>query len=83
MTLQTKTAEMGMPINTGLLEKNRIEVVDILNTVLANEFLLSTKTRNYHWNITSPNFSELRKFFDEQLDNLMIFLIKLPNEVGR
>jgi starvation-inducible DNA-binding protein len=70
MTLQTKTTEIGMSINTGLLEKNRVEVVTILNTVLANEFVLSTKTRNYHWNVTGPNFSELHKFFDEQYGQL-------------
>jgi starvation-inducible DNA-binding protein len=67
MTLQTKTIEMS---TTGLLEKNQAEVVDILNKVLANEFVLSVKTRNYHWNVVGPNFSEFHKFFDEQYEQL-------------
>jgi starvation-inducible DNA-binding protein len=54
----------------GLLEKNQVAVVEILNKVLADEFVLSTKTRNYHWNVTGPNFSELHKFFDEQYGQL-------------
>jgi len=69
MTLQTKTIEMGMS-TIGLLEKNQVKVVDILNKVLANEFVLSVKTRNYHWNVIGPNFSELHKFFDEQYGQL-------------
>lgn len=69
MTLQTKTMQKNMS-TIGLLEKNQEKVVGILNTVLANEFVLSTKTRNYHWNVTSPNFSELHKFFDEQYGQL-------------
>ncbi len=69
MTLQTKTIEMGMS-TIGLLEKNQVKVVDILNKVLANESILSTKTRNYHWNVIGPNFSELHKFFDEQYEQL-------------
>lgn len=67
MTLQTKT--MGMS-TIGLLEKNQVKVVDILNKILANEFLLSIKTKNYHWNVIGPNFSELHKFFDEQYGQL-------------
>ena len=69
MTLQTKPIEMGMS-TIGLLEKNQVKVVDILNKVLANEFVLSIKTRNYHWNVIGPNFSELHKFFDEQYGQL-------------
>lgn len=67
MTLQTKTIEMS---SLGLLEKNQSEVVDILNKVLANEFVLSVKTRNYHWNVVGQNFSEFHKFFDEQYGQL-------------
>ena len=59
---------------TGLLETYQVEVVDILNKVLANESTLSLKTRNYHWNVVGLNFSELHKFFDaqyEQLDDIL------------
>jgi len=69
MTLQTKAIEMEMS-TIGLLEKNQVKVVDILNKTLANESVLSLKTRNYHWNVIGPNFSELHKFFDEQYGQL-------------
>lgn len=84
MTLQTKTMEIEMS-TTGLLEKNQVEVVDILNKTLADEFVLSTKTRNYHWNVVSPNFSELHKFFDEQygqLDDILDQVAERSRAIG-
>ena len=53
-------------LNIGLNDKQRTGVVDILNAALANEFVLYTKTRNYHWNVTGPQFNDLHKFFDAQ-----------------
>lgn len=38
-----------MTFNIGLSESNRDGVVKILNTVLADDYVLYTKTRNYHW----------------------------------
>ncbi|MDO8756385.1 MAG: DNA starvation/stationary phase protection protein, partial [Elusimicrobiota bacterium] len=29
-------------------------------------FVLNTKTRNFHWNVTGFNFSAMHKFFEEQ-----------------
>ena len=45
----------------GLMDKNRDAVVKILNTTLADEMVLLTKTRNYHWNVTGPQFNDLHK----------------------
>ena len=55
-----------MRINIGLNDKQRGGVITVLNTLLADEFVLYTKTRRFHWNVTGPNFSELHRFFDEQ-----------------
>lgn len=57
-------------LNIGIEEANRKAVADRLQQVLADEVLLYTKTRNYHWNIESRNFSELHKFYEEQYDEL-------------
>ena len=35
-----------------------------LNTILADEFVLYTKTRNYHWNVEGSNFMEMHKFYE-------------------
>ena len=54
----------------GLLDKNRDAVVKILNTTLADEMVLLVKTRNYHWNVTGPQFNDLHKFLDAQYEEL-------------
>ena len=61
-------------INIGLSEKQRSGVVDILNAALADEFALYTKTRNFHWNVTGPQFNELHKFFEAQYEELEGFI---------
>jgi starvation-inducible DNA-binding protein len=46
----------------------------LLNTMLSDEYLLYTKTRNAHWNIQGKSFMELHKLFESQyeaLDNII------------
>ena len=57
-------------MNIGIPEKNRGAVAGILNALLADEYVLYTKTRKYHWNVTGPHFSELHKFFEAQYEAL-------------
>ncbi|GBC83512.1 DNA protection during starvation protein 2 [bacterium HR10] len=59
-----------MKPNIGLSDKQRAGVVEILNTLLADEYVLYTKTRNYHWNVVGPRFNELHRFFQEQYEAL-------------
>lgn len=59
-----------MSMNIGLSEEQREGVVAILNTLLSDEYLLYTKTRNYHWNVVGPQFHDLHKFFEAQYNAL-------------
>lgn len=59
-----------MKPNIEISDKNRQAVADILNTLLADEYVLFTKTRNAHWNIEASNFMELHKFFEGQYEAL-------------
>jgi starvation-inducible DNA-binding protein len=56
--------------NIGIRDGDRQAVIALLNTLLADEFLLYTKTRNYHWNVTGPQFNDLHKFFESQYEAL-------------
>jgi starvation-inducible DNA-binding protein len=63
-----------MSVNIGIPDDNRQKTVEILNTLLAVEFLLYTKSRNYLWNVTGPQFNDLHKFFEslyEALDEVI------------
>ena len=53
-------------MNIGIEDKNSTQVVKILSRVLADEYVLYTKTRGYHWNVTGMQFVELHKFFESQ-----------------
>jgi len=70
LTLQPRVFKNEVFVNIGLGERSREGIIDILNTLLANESVLSFKTRNYHWNIMGSNFRELYKFFEEQYEKL-------------
>ena len=59
-----------MKPNIGIEDKNRQSVTQILNHLLSDEYVLYTKTRNYHWNVVGPDFSELHKFFESQYEEL-------------
>ena len=49
----------------GLSEEVRDRVIGILNTTLADEHALYVKTRNYHWNVTGPQFRSLHEMLEE------------------
>ncbi|MGF7039348.1 Dps family protein [Mucilaginibacter lappiensis] len=58
----------------GITPENLSKVAHALNVVLADEFLLYTKTRNAHWNVEGADFHSKHLFFEsqyEQLDEIM------------
>lgn len=61
-------------MNIGLGDKQRSGVIEILNAALADEFVLYAKTRNYHWNVTGPQFNDLHKFFEAQYEEIEGFI---------
>ncbi|HEY0609961.1 MAG TPA: DNA starvation/stationary phase protection protein [Chitinophaga sp.] len=59
-----------MKANIGISEENLKAVALELNKALADQMVLYTKTRNYHWNVEGPDFMELHKFYEEQYGEL-------------
>lgn len=59
-----------MQVNIGLTEAQREGVCRVLQALLADEFVLYTKARNYHWNVIGPQFHDLHKLFEEQYEAL-------------
>jgi len=58
----------------GITEQNRKAVSIELSKLLADEFVLYTKTRNAHWNVEGADFHSMHLFFEsqyEQLDDVM------------
>ncbi len=70
-TKLSKTAVKGAVVpNLGLDENARQQIVALLNKRLSDTFVLYTKTLNYHWNITGPEFIALHLLLNEQYDAL-------------
>lgn len=59
-----------MNTNIGITEANRQAVANQLAKLLADEFVLYTKTRNAHWNIEGPDFHSMHLFFESQYNQL-------------
>ena len=52
--------------NIGLAPNVRQKVIDVLGGIIADQYILYTKTRNYHWNVTGEDFAQYHKLFEEQ-----------------
>ena len=59
-----------MKPNIGISDKHKQEIVIQLSKLLADEFILYTKTRNAHWNLEGKDFHGLHLFFEEQFKQL-------------
>jgi starvation-inducible DNA-binding protein len=70
-----------MKSNIGIPEKDIEEIVTFLNTLLADEYALYTKTRNAHWNVKGANFFELHKFFEAQYTELDVMIDNIAERV--
>ena len=59
-----------MKPNIGITDANRQAVSEQLAKLLADEFVLYTKTRNAHWNVEGPDFHSMHLFFESQYEAL-------------
>jgi starvation-inducible DNA-binding protein len=63
-----------MKTQIGISEENKLAVATQLSKLLADEYVLYTKTRNAHWNVEGTDFHSMHLFFEsqyEQLDEIM------------
>jgi len=59
-----------MKTNIGISQQNLQAVAAELSKLLADEFVLYTKTRNAHWNVEGPDFHTMHIFFEQQYEAL-------------
>lgn len=68
--LKASISKSPYHIDTGIDDKDRVAVADLLQKVLANVNVLYIKTRNYHWNVTGPRFRTLHLLLEDQYTQL-------------
>jgi starvation-inducible DNA-binding protein len=59
-----------MQPHIGLEKETRHRVIESLQHLLADEFVLYLKTRNFHWNVEGAQFYQLHKLFEAQYEEI-------------
>ncbi|MDB5284156.1 MAG: starvation/stationary phase protection protein [Bacteroidota bacterium] len=59
-----------MKPNVGIQEKNLKGIIKLLSSLLADDVVLYTKTRKFHWNVKGESFMELHLLFEGQYKEL-------------
>jgi starvation-inducible DNA-binding protein len=59
-----------MKTNIGITKENRERVADVLAKLLADEFVLYTKTLGAHWNLEGHDFHTKHLFFEEHYNSI-------------
>ena len=59
-----------MNTNIGITKENRKKVAEILGKLLADEFVLYTKTLGAHWNLEGHDFHTKHLFFEEHYNSI-------------
>ena len=70
-----------MKTNTGITEQSAKSIAEILNTLLSDEYVLLTKTRNYHWHVTGSSFMEMHRLYEGQYDTIREMIDEIAERV--
>jgi starvation-inducible DNA-binding protein len=65
----------------GINQESRKAVSDQLAKLLADEFVLYTKTRNAHWNVEGTDFHSMHLFFESQYEQLDDFMDSVAERI--
>lgn len=60
----------SIKVNDGLSAQQQAGVIDLLRSALADQHVLYMRMRNYHWNVTSPQFQTLHALIENQYDQI-------------
>tara|TARA_R110002012_G_scaffold321944_1_gene552608 strand:- start:54853 stop:55329 length:477 start_codon:yes stop_codon:yes gene_type:complete len=72
-----------MKTNIGISEDNRKKVTAILEKLLADEFVLYTKTLKAHWNLEGHDFHTKHVFFEEHYNAIKLFTDSVAERIRK
>lgn len=79
--MKTTTIDVEEKVDIGVARDSLKKIADMLNNDLADEYLLLTKTKKYHWNVVDPRFNDLHKFLDEQYEQISVAVDDIAERV--
>jgi starvation-inducible DNA-binding protein len=68
-------------LSIGITASVAAEVCALLNPILANEFILSIKTLNFHWHIEGQDFYAQHLFFEKQYKELLAIIDDIAERI--
>lgn len=72
-----------MNTNIGISKENRQKAADILAKLLADEFVLYTKTLRAHWNLEGHDFHTKHLFFEEHYNDIKRFTDSVAERIRK
>jgi len=66
---------------TKIQDQNNQVVVTFLNLLLADEYVLYTKTRTAHWNVDGTNYFETHVFLENQFNEIDFIIDDLAEQI--
>src|SRR3978361_1377699 len=57
------------------------EIAEALNGLVADNYALYTKTKNFHWHVSGPHFRDYHLLFDEQATEIFATIDDLAERV--
>ena len=70
-----------MNANIGITQERLAATSQVLSHVLADEFVLYTKTLNAHWNVEGHDFRSLHLLFESQYEELRDIVDKVAERI--
>ena len=72
-----------MKTNIGITKANRDKVTEVLSQILADEFVLYTKTLRAHWNLEGHDFHTKHLFFEEHYNDIKRFTDSVAERIRK
>jgi starvation-inducible DNA-binding protein len=72
-----------MKTNIGISKEHREKTVGILSKLLADEFLIYTRTLRAHWNLEGHDFHTKHLFFEEHYNAIKLFTDSVAERIRK
>ncbi|WP_250446125.1 Dps family protein [Actinotalea sp. C106] len=72
---------MSIPVDIGIPDEQRGQIVHGLSKVLADSYTLYLKTHSYHWNVVGPMFHSLHAMFEEEYTELALAVDEIAERI--
>ncbi|MCW5774614.1 MAG: DNA starvation/stationary phase protection protein [Rhodospirillaceae bacterium] len=72
---------MSAKVDIGINEPSRQQIAEALSKLLADTYVLYSKTHSFHWNVTGPNFPQLHEMFGTQYNELWTSLDDIAERI--